>query len=258
MTCADAAALIPLYLTGELDSGELSGSRTREFAEHTQSCVECAREVSRQMALDARLRAAVLAEPVDSSAIESRVMARIEAGNASQTKAWRWSAAAAAIAAVLVLGLTIGYTGYRAMVPPKATGVFAAAARDHRMEIVDRQPRRWRTDLASVNDLAAREGISTGIVSKIAPAGYRFQQAKLCKLDGVLYLHLVYSDSSGAKNFSVFLDGQDQHHVEEIYASRLGAEHVAGFETDRLRAVIVTDQSGDAALTFARFAASVI
>jgi len=249
MNCADAAALTPLYLSGELDE-----SRAHEFGKHMQSCADCAREVSLQMALDARVRAAVLSDTVDSRAIEARVLQSIDAGSVPRPSAWRWGMAAAAVLAVGV----IGFAGYRAMLAPQATGVFAAAARDHYAEIVDRQPRRWRTDLASVNELAVREGLSLAVIPAMAPAGYHFQRAKLCRLDGAIYLHLVYSDAAGSRNLSIFLDGQDQSHLAKVNAASLGAEHVAGFEDGHVRAVIVTDQSGDAALQFARLAASVI
>jgi len=240
---------MPLYFTGELDE-----ARAREFAKHTQSCPECARELSRQMAVDARLRAAVLAEPADTAAIESRVKQSIAAQATSRRSARRWALTAVAAAAVVV----IGYAGYWALLPPKPSPAFAAAARDHHMEIVEGQPRRWRTDIASVSDLAAREGISTAAISRIAPPDYHFQQARLCRLDGVIYLHLVYSDNTGTRTFSMFLNGQNQNHVGKVYASSLGAEHVAGFEDGHVTAMVVTGQAGDAALKIARFAASAI
>jgi anti-sigma factor RsiW len=255
MICSDVSSLIPLYLTGELDE-----ARARELNRHMRDCAECASEVSQQAAFDARLRAAVLAEPVDSKPVETRVLQTIAAEKRPGT--WRWGLTAAGIAAALVAGVT-GVLGYRAAFSHNfatvATGAVAAAARDHRMEIVDRQPRRWRTDLASVNELAAREGISTAMIAAIAPADYHFQEGKLCKLDGQIYLHLVYSDLTGKRNFSLFLDRQnDGTGKKAIYSASLGAECIAGFAKDRHNAMVVTDQSPDAALQFARFAASVI
>jgi anti-sigma factor RsiW len=181
-------------------------------------------------------------------------MQAIAAEKTSHAQTRRWALTASAAAAVLV----IGFAGYRAMLPPKTSGAFAAAALDHHAEIVQGQPRRWRTDSASVSELAARKGISSAMISRIAPAGYQFQEAKLCRLDGIVYLHLVYADAAGNRKFSVFLNGQDQRRIEKVYASRVGAEHVAGFEDGHVKAMVVTDQSGDAALKFAQFAASVI
>ena len=254
MTCSDVSNLTPLYLTGELDE-----IRVRRLNLHTRHCPECAREVAQQAALDARLRAVVMADQVDSQAVEARVLQRIGAEKASRTRGWRWGLAPAGIAAALVMGV-LGYRATFSHEPPQtASGALAAAARDHRMEIVEQQPRRWRTDLTSLNELAAREGISTATISAIAPANYHFQEGKLCKLDGQIYLHLVYSDSTGKQNFSLFLDRQkDTSGVTRIVSAKLGAECVAGFKSGQLNAMVVTDQSADAALQLARFAASVI
>jgi hypothetical protein len=252
MNCADATALIPLYLSGEL-GGEQGESRLREFGKHLQHCEECAREVSLQMAMDARLRAAVLADAVDSRATEVRVLRSIAAGSAQRRRAWSLALAAAAVVAV---GAAI-FAGYGEVSARNAVRLVAAAAKDHRIEIVDGQPRRWQTDLASINELALREGISSAMIPAIAPAGYYFREAKLCRLDGAVYLHLVYSDGTGSRKVSVFLDGEDSSY-EKIYGVTVGAEHVAGFENGHCRVVIVTDQAGDAALRFAQYAARVI
>jgi anti-sigma factor RsiW len=252
MTCSDVTSLIPLYLSGELED-----DGAREFHRHVRNCANCAREISEHATLDSRLRADVLAEPVDSRAVEAHVRQFIAAETSSRATAWRWGFAGAGIAAVAVMGVF----GYRAAFPHSvpASGTFAAAAEDHRMEIVEKQPRRWRTDLTSVSELAAREGISTSMISAIAPPDYHFQEGKLCRLDGRIYLHLVYSDSTGNRNYSVFLDGQSSSGGRRgVYSSNVGAEHVAGFESGPLKAMVVTDQSEEAARQFARFAASVI
>jgi anti-sigma factor RsiW len=245
MTCSDAASLIPLYLTGELDE-----ARTHEFLRHTHVCADCAREASEQAAFDARMRAAILSEPVDPAAVERRVVQKIAAEKATRTR--RWGFAAAGIAALL----TIGVYGY--FFRPGATRTLAAAARDHRLEIEDHQPRKWRTDLVSVTEVAAREGISTSEITRLAPASYHFEEGKLCLLNGRLYLHLVYADAAGDRKVSVFLDGRNQHTGMPVNTSTFGAENVAGFSTGSVTAMVVTDQSRDAAREFARYAAAAI
>jgi len=40
-------------------------------------------------------------------------------------------------------------------------------------------------------------------VAKVAPQGYELNRARLCMLDGRVYLHLVYAGNAG--EFSVFL-----------------------------------------------------
>ena len=253
MTCSDAASLIPLYLTAELDE-----ARTHEFLRHTHACPDCAREASEQAALDARMRAAILSEPVDPAAVERRVLQKIAAEKATQTRhsfpSQRWGFAAAGIAALL----TIGVFGYRTTLHPDSNRTFAAAARDHRLEIEDRQPRKWRTDLVSVTEIAVREGISTSEISRLAPPSYHFEEGKLCRLNGLLYLHLVYADAAGNRRVSVFLDGRNQSAGMPVNSSSFGAENVAGFSTGSVTAMVVTDQSRAAAREFARHAAAAI
>jgi hypothetical protein len=203
------------------------------------------------MAMDARLRAAVLADAVDSRAVGARVLHSIAAKSAHRPRVFRWALATAAV-------LALGVTGYRSLLTAKANGTFVAAAKDHHTEVIDKSPRKWRSDLVAVDQLAVREGVSSAMIQAIAPPGYHFEQARLCRLDGTVYLHLVYSDAAGKRDFSVFLDGKDRSHDEKIYAASIGAEHVAGFEDGHVKAVIVTDQSGDSALRFAQYAVSVI
>ena len=140
---------------------------------------------------------------------------------------------------------------------PRTMPVDAAAARDHRLEIMDRQPRKWLTDRASIEDLAGQQGLSGSVIAAMAPAGYRVGQGKLCRLDGRVFLHLVYTN--GAANFSVFLQNtQEIAGARPIYTDKLGTEHIAGFEIHGLTALIVTEQSGNAALRLARRATAVL
>jgi anti-sigma factor RsiW len=246
MNCAAVLNLAPLYLTGELEP-----ERAGEVAAHIKGCPSCAWELGQQKALDAVLRETVLAEEIDSSRVESnvRLVVREPGGPvASPARApassWRWVFAVAGLAAVLLLAVFL----------MRARPVYAAAAVDHRLEIVDLQPRQWSTDRASIAALAQRQGVSDSVIDRIAPAGYHLTQGKLCFLDGRVFLHLVYSGE--AARLSVFLRPADR--VEAVHAERHGAEHVAGFQDQKLSALFVTEQSGDAAVRFARSAAAVI
>ena len=239
MNCTEVLDLAPLYLTGEVPA-----ARAAQLAAHVKVCPACARELGRQEAFDSLLRESLLAEHFDSSGVESSVRQAID-GSVSR----RWIFAFAGVAAALLLGL-----GIRAVFSSRAVPVYAAAAQDHRLEIVDRQPRKWFTDRASIETLAGRQGVSGSAIDAIAPAGYHLAQGKLCRLDGEIFLHLVYVNDS--QNFSVFLRPSDG--VAAMHTETQGAEHVAGFQDRQLSALIVTEQSGDAALRFARSAAAII
>ncbi len=242
MICRDVSEIAPLYFAGELDPAQ-----TAAFSEHVRKCPACRQELAEQSAFDERLRSAILAEPVDDGAVEQRIRDIIYA--APQTSR-HWKQVIAGIAAVLVFGVT----AYFALRLARSNPVALAAARDHRVEIVDRQPRKWLSDPAAIEALAATQGLPASAVSALTPAGYRLAQARLCYLDGRVFLHLVYRDSPG--NVSVYLRRVDIPAESRIRLDSFAAEHVAGFQHGRLVAVLVTNQPGDAISRLAQSAAS--
>jgi hypothetical protein len=244
MNCGEISKFAPLYLAGELEP-----ALAENFSAHLKSCPACRRELRQQTTFDELLRTSVLAEHIDSSSVDQRVRARISAG---ESRPRGWILAVAGVAAVLVLAAV----GYRVMVSFRMKPVYAAAARDHRMEIVDRQPRKWLTDYASIEGLAGHVGLPGSVVAAFAPAGYHLAQGKLCFLDGRVFLHLVYTDESG--NFSLFVGPSGDSAFPGIHASTFAAEHVAGFQHDGLGALIVTEKPGDAVLYLAKYAETVL
>lgn len=249
MNCEDVSILTPLYLAGDLDP-----VRIELFSAHLNSCPACACELGQQAAFDASLRTSILAESIDTIRIDRHIQRQIAPRDASHNT-WRWLPAVAGLTA-LVAAAVIGIGAFSSRPKP----VYAAAARDHRWEIIDGQPRKWLTDLASIEALAARQGVPNSAIAAVAPAGYRLIEGKLCRLDGHVFLHLVYAN--GLANFSVFLrrpDGKAPVGTDhEIRVATQGAEHIAGFDDMHLSALIVTEQSGNAALAFAKSAAAVL
>ncbi len=228
MTCKDALDLSSLYL-----SRELGASRMAEARRHLDACPACAAEFEHMADLDLRLRDALLSEHIDSGAIEQQVREAIAPRR-------RWIAFAS-IAAALV----IGFLAFQASIAQDK--MCAAAASDHRRELVNGEHRTWRTDLAAIAELAGSRGIS---VPQIAPDGYILERGKLCRLNGRVFLHLVYSD--GAGELSMFLaPGGASSTIRNLDS---GAEHVVYFGTPRTSAIIVTDEPGDSAARMARSA----
>lgn len=263
MTCGEIARLAPLYITGELDA-----RLAADFDTHLRACPACMRELERQARLDARLREIVLAEETKATQVDRRVRELIAAeseGNPMpqlQPRRRRWVAIAAGAAAAIVLAAV----GYRTVSGPQVARVYADAARDHGLEIVQHQPRPWLTDPASIAALAEQQGIAPSAVAALASGGYHLNRARLCFLDHRIFLHLVFSD--GVQEFSVFLRQRDAKTLpgpvretangRPLCTSDLNGEHVASVQTDHLVAVVVTNQSSDAALNFARFASAVL
>jgi anti-sigma factor RsiW len=243
MNCAEIPELAPLYVAGEL------AARTAAFADHLRRCPACRQELAEQSAFDERLRSAILSEPVDTSAVEQRIRDII---HAPQDTPHRWKFAAAAIAAVLVLA-AVGYFELRSS---RSSPVAIAAAADHRMEIIDHQPRPWLTDGTAIEALAAKQGLPASAVSALTSAGYRLVQGKLCYLDGHWFLHLVYANPLGSA--SVYLRRVDAFASSDIHVGTMATEHVAEFQHGRFSTLVVTTQPREAARRLAQSLALVI
>ncbi|HTA46595.1 MAG TPA: zf-HC2 domain-containing protein [Bryobacteraceae bacterium] len=239
MNCTEVLELAPLYLSGELEL-----ARGEQFCEHLRVCPSCAHKMEEQKTFDSLFRESVLADSVDSTSLERRVWHAI-AGESRR----RWLALAG-VAATLFLGAL----AIRTAMVPQTTPIFAAAARDHHIEIVDGQARKWLTDRNQIGALAGGQGVSLSMLDAIAPTGYHLQRSRLCFLNGKIFLHLVYVNGSG--NLSVFLRRGDG--LQKIRMEDQGAEHVAGFQGHQLMALVVTEQPGDAAERFARSAAAIL
>jgi hypothetical protein len=225
MTCAEAKAL--------------RSRDSAEFAAHLRGCDDCT--------LDEKVRRALLADAADSREVDARVL-RMIAADSERPPAdhWRWAIALAGLAAAVVIAIA----AYRVLFPNDIPALDAAAARDHQYEIIDNQPRKWFTDTASIESLATREGVPPAIISSLAPAGYKLEKGKLCRLSGELFLHLVYSD--GAKNYSLFLTRRSGGSAPGN--AIVGSERIEGFTKGDLKGIVVTTQTGDAVDRFAHFA----
>ncbi len=237
MNCAEVLEILPLYLSGELDADRVAVVRA-----HFGSCPACARELLQQTELDAHVRQGILAEELDTRSLDGRIRQQIAGGRPGR----RWIGIAAAVAVALFLTALV----YR--FAAGAGSVYAAAARDHRSEVILHQHRTWLTDRSSLESLAAREGVARSAVFNVAPPGYHLDRAKFCRLAGNVFLHLVYSD--GTREFSVFLRSRDAARPDGVQSVDLEPERLAVFRTEGLDGMVVTDGSIQDALKFARSA----
>jgi hypothetical protein len=153
--------------------------------------------------LDARLREAVIGEPLETAALERAIRARTR-------RSYRgWYAATAALAAIILLAISL-----RGTTPQ----TFRDAARDHRLEVVEHRARHWRT--------TPPEGLD------VAPAGYRLEHLKTCRIGGVAVLHLVYTD--GVHEVSVYIDANAGKGDAEV-----DGQHVTAFSNGRVKGLVV-------------------
>jgi hypothetical protein len=233
MNCSEIAELEPLFLSGEMPAEERDS-----FRAHLAGCRNCAVNVERQQALDRGLRDAFSLPDV--SSLQQSVRHQIARKRSSRI-AMITAAAAAVLFAV--------FLGYRL----RPGDVLSDAARDHRLEVMEHQPRRWKTDPAEIQKLAARFALADPSTS--ASTNYHLERAKMCGLAGQPALHLVYSN--GVREFSVYVRTRTAAD-RDPRAVRLGSENLATLQTDRLEAVVVTAGSSSECLEFSRFAATVL
>jgi len=239
MNCGDIKELAPLWHSGELDS-----ERGAEFDAHAAGCAACAAELREQETLDEHLRAIVAAEPANTRAIEERVRRRIARGKIQRWAIPGLAAAAALIAAVL----------WRApLSTPKPTpinpAIVADAVRDHTAELINHAPRRWRADASEITTIEKTQGIQDEDVKALEATGYKLQRAKICRLGGAPWIHLVYSRDG--REFSVYMRVKEDQSVPESAASA-GSLQLASFTHGRVQAVIVTDAPKGECAKFAK------
>ncbi len=228
MNCRELRNRAPLYISGEMQPPE-----SREFAAHIAQCPACEADIEHQMALDARVRAALAQDAPDTTRVERTVRSRI----AQSSLRRRW-VVAGSIAAIVTLGI-----GLSIIAAPPA--IYADAARDHQVEVIEGQPRHWRLDREGIEILTARLGLTLARAAALAPAGYRLERAKICGVGGQPMLHLVFA--SGERRYSVFLRPATGG-KRVIRIVRRGPEQIAGFETGRYLALVVTgDREGECA-----------
>jgi anti-sigma factor RsiW len=224
MNCRELKNLTPLHLSGELEASD-----RRRFDAHLAACPACAQEVERLACLDAQLVEALGTRLPDATRVEQAVRSRISAERLRR----RWLLGGA-IAAGIVAALAGAY-GLVHLGP--APRMYADAARDHRAEVVDHQPRRWRSNPAEIQELTQPNGLSFAQAAALAPAGYALERAKNCGLDGQRMLHLIFRN--GTSEFSVYLRPH-RSLQEPVRLAQGNHEQVAGFETGRFRALVVT------------------
>ncbi len=236
MNCGELRNLAPLYL-----SGELEGESRREFASHLLECAACAREIREQELLDARLAQALAQDLPDSTRVEQAILRQIS----SKRPAPRWMSAAGAMAAAVVLGGFLLFTHV-----PRA---YADAVRDHQAEVVEKQPRHWRTNSAEIAALTSQVGLSFYQAASLAPAGYTLECAKFCGLDRRRTLHLVFTN--GASKVSVYVSPHAAS-AAGVRMVTLGSERLAAFETGHFSALVVTAGASPECQEFAQWTAT--
>jgi anti-sigma factor RsiW len=199
MNCSDVQHLMPLHLSGELDSASMS-----QFERHVEECPACQREIEEHQEFNEGIRAALLSEFVDTTAVRRRVLAEIQRERPVSmfTIAGHPFQAAFAIAAGLIIMLTIGATyGDDAR--------YEQASLDHVREVVSAERVGWRTQSSSIGQLVSQCMTTPPELRQLAIPGYQLLRGKECGIAKTPYIHLVYGN--GSQQFSMYVLEGDEH-----------------------------------------------
>lgn len=209
MTCADAQYLRPLYLSGELENGSVA-----QFERHLEHCVSCRRQVEEERDLDIGLRAALLAVPIDATALRLRVLVDIHKPASREAFPLKRPPVSIAfgVAAMLLVMITLGLA-HRDNVR------YEDACADHVGEVVMARQKDWKTQDSSLMQLVTqRLGVPTGLPQLSIP-GYQLLRGKECSIAKNHYIHLVYGD--GSQQISIYVLERDEHGLLSRIAASL-------------------------------------
>jgi len=199
MNCSDVQYLMPLHLSGELDSASMV-----QFERHVDECLACRKEIEEHQELNKGMRAALLSESVDTTAVRRRVLADIKGERTASIVATARHPfrIAFAIAAGLLIILTIGATyGDNTR--------YEQASLDHVGEVVRAQHVEWRTQSSSIGQLVSQCMKTPPQLQQLAIPGYQLLRGKECGIAKRPYIHLVYGN--GAQQISMYILEGDEH-----------------------------------------------
>lgn len=224
MNCSEFADWTSLYLSGEMEPAHRSG-----FTAHLATCPACSCALESAVASDNQVLRAVLAERIESGevvATTSRAIAR------HRTRRWLGIAAAAL--------LTVSGIGYYTHARLQPSTLLASAAKDHRIEVTQGSPRRWRTALPGVRPLLNQYGVAWSDVETLLPIGFVLEMARQCGIDGEPTLHLVFND--GTRTLSVYV----RRPGSSFSASQTRADgaEAASFHRGSLSGIVVATAPG--------------
>jgi anti-sigma factor RsiW len=222
MNCTYSEQVTDAYLSGEIENPE--------WRTHLSRCPECAAKLAAESDFDLVIKHAVNEERLHTRQLEAHVRNAIR--NSSPWKSpvmvmVRYSVAATVIFATLLVA-TFGYAKGRM----DLSATCGDAVDDHQEEVINKAPRKWRSDDKDVQALAQKMVGDPQIAQRVTPPGYYLVGARICVLHGKRYMHLDYSD--GANQVSLFLRHRENQAVTArvlgwFHNNAPAAETIEGF-----------------------------
>ena len=197
MNCGEVKDIIQLYMDSELEARD-----TFAVQRHLESCSSCSSLLNAFAQQDRALRQAARAEAGDNLALRESVLARIREQSPDTARGWRSPATLRRVAALSALAITatllvlFGQT-------PAPDEVYAAVAADHFAHCTLDKLDNAIKDRDTLNRLVAEYG-KMGATPDLSAFGFRDPHAKICGVNGVKFLHLIFLDSNG-QGLSLFI-----------------------------------------------------
>jgi anti-sigma factor RsiW len=243
MTCSEAKYVMPLYVSSELDV-----TRMAEYELHLQQCAVCRREAEQLRIYDEMLREAVAWQPLDTQVLRARIWNQISASERVGSGLARRRVHLLSIAALLLVAIGAGVI-YITRLSRTSETVYTSAVDDHTEEVVQQAPiEGWRTSRVEIERLVKERLGDLNVINKLPPADYKLVRARVCDLAGEQYVHLVYD--AGEREISIFVRQKDSElpggAMQMVNGCPLRVEsargfEVAGFQTEKLTVLIVSD-----------------
>jgi anti-sigma factor RsiW len=243
MNCTEVHYYGPLYHSGELETPYL-----QDFQEHLDICKTCDETIRREAATDDALRLAS-DELLDVNRVRDEVLAQIQRDQAPKSGFRLTPMYGLAGTAALLLMMIAASMSFRPVAQTPLT-IYRDAADDHRAEVVEHMKLRWAQDDSSILSLLQTVGASEELTQQITPAGFHLDRARICRLLNHRYVHLVYSD--GQHEVSYFLRSREGEQLtgnpiltvngKSIYADTIRDLNVAGFQTNDVTVLMVSDE----------------
>jgi hypothetical protein len=259
-------------------SSELSIETTHEMVRHLSGCPMCAAEVDARSRLRSRLRVAFKAQPVPpQSAARMRELLR-----ASESRNWFgmfWPLCALAVSAAILVAAAgwfplSHYVTLPALANRKAQDVFIKQVADHlsvvmrvglrdhvHCSIFRKYPDHPPPAVEMEKQLGADYAGLLPIVKVAVPEGYRIIMAHQCGYQGRKYIHVTLSNGDHLISLVISKKYPGEamsglHPAVEpsgvsVYQYPAERYEVAGFETDRFLAFVVSDLGGQTNLQMA-------
>jgi anti-sigma factor RsiW len=256
MNCEEAKGLIQLYLDDELDA-----RNTLAAQQHLELCEDCSREFNALLAQDRSLRQAAQAETIDSGNLRADILKAIgRQAPAAQTTTkisrlthWLKISAWPRAAAVFVLAIGAALVVLRlAQTPQVNESVCAAVIADHTAH--DSAGNMMGAMIINPEELGhfIRTFARLNATPDLSAFGYGAPRGRICKLDGIEFLHLIYYHQA-QEPLSLFIwPHTPRLTAEQFTALRRGRFNVVSFSQSGIDFFFVTSLNEERALTIAR------